>query len=95
MAVRLPALHASCPLPPGRFLVLTSVRGRVDPRVIVWLEGLSQSKNAMTSSGIDTATFQLVALCLNQLRYWIPWAFVLLVLNIACTKGIRYIIYLD
>jgi hypothetical protein len=32
----------------------------------VQLEGLGQLKNAMTSSGMETATFQLVAKCLNQ-----------------------------
>jgi hypothetical protein len=38
-------------LPTGRFLVLISVRGCVDPRAIVRLEGLGQLKNPMTSSG--------------------------------------------
>jgi hypothetical protein len=33
MAVRLSALHVGCPLFPGRFLVLISVRGWVDPTV--------------------------------------------------------------
>jgi hypothetical protein len=61
MAVRLSALGAAAPLPPGRFLVLISVRGRVDPRDIAQLEGLEQLKNTMTSSGPDPATFRLVA----------------------------------
>jgi hypothetical protein len=51
-AVRLSALHTSCHLPPGRFLVPIS-----DPRAIVHLEGLGQLKNPMTSSGIKIVTF--------------------------------------
>jgi hypothetical protein len=53
MAVGLPAPRAGRPLPPGRFLVLISVRGGVDPRDIVRLGGLGQRKNPMISSGID------------------------------------------
>jgi hypothetical protein len=44
MAVKLSALSASCPLSPGRFLVLISVRGWVDPRSIVRLEVLGKLK---------------------------------------------------
>jgi hypothetical protein len=45
MAVRLSALRAGRPLPPGRCLVLISVRDRVDHRAIVRLEGLDQLQN--------------------------------------------------
>jgi hypothetical protein len=71
MAVRLSALRAGLPLhspPPGRFLVLSSVTGYVDLKAIVRLEGLGRLKNPMTSSGLEPATFRLVAQCLNQLR---------------------------
>jgi hypothetical protein len=49
------------PPPPGRFLVLISVIGWVDPRVIVRLEGLGQLKNPITSLGMKSVTFWLVA----------------------------------
>jgi hypothetical protein len=60
MAVRMLALRASSPLPPGRFLVLISVRGWVDPRAIVGLEGLGKLKNPLTSSEIEPLTFRFV-----------------------------------
>jgi hypothetical protein len=44
MAVRLSVLRAGSPLTPGRFLVLISLRGWVDPRAVVRLEGLGQLK---------------------------------------------------
>jgi hypothetical protein len=34
------------------------------------LEGLGQLKSPMASSGIEPATFLLVAQCLSQLRVW-------------------------
>jgi hypothetical protein len=59
--MRLSVLRAGCPVPPGRFLVLISVRGWVDPRAIVRLEWLGQWKNPVTSSVIESMTFRLVA----------------------------------
>jgi hypothetical protein len=61
MAMKLLAFLAGHPLPPGIFLVLIFVRVSVDPRDIVWLEGLGQFKTRGTSLGIEPATFWLVA----------------------------------
>jgi hypothetical protein len=71
MAARLSALRAGRCLAPGKFLVLIFVRGWVDPRAIVRMEGLGQLKNS-PHPGLEPATFQLVAYCLNQLRYHMP-----------------------
>jgi hypothetical protein len=61
MAVRLPALRAGHPLAPGRFLVLISFRGCVDPRAIVQLEGLDKLKNILTSSGFEPSTCSILS----------------------------------
>jgi hypothetical protein len=46
MAVRLSALCAGCPLPPGRFLALISAGGWVHPMATVQLQGFGQLKNS-------------------------------------------------
>jgi hypothetical protein len=58
----------AAPLPSGRFLVLISVRGWIEPRAILRLEWLGQFKNPITME-IEPATFRLVAQYLNQVRY--------------------------
>jgi hypothetical protein len=70
MEVRLLASRAFRPLLPGRFLALISARSRVDPRAVMRLERLNQLKNLITSTGIELATYRLIAECLYQIvRY--------------------------
>jgi hypothetical protein len=51
MAVRLSALRAASPLLPGRFLVLNSVRGWVDPRVILRIRS-NEEPDGLIGNGI-------------------------------------------
>jgi hypothetical protein len=59
--VRLSALRACRPLPPERFLVLISLRGSVDRRATLRLEGFGQLKDPMNLWRFEPATFRFVA----------------------------------
>jgi hypothetical protein len=61
MAVKLSTSSADPPSPREKFLVLISVKGCIDFRDIVQLEGLRKSTYLVGSSEIEPSTFLLVA----------------------------------
>jgi hypothetical protein len=69
MAVMSALLAGRSPFTTRKFPDAHFCRSCVDRGAIVRLESLGQLKDPMTSSGIESSTFRLVAGCLNHMWY--------------------------
>jgi hypothetical protein len=90
MAVNLSALRAGRPLPPRRFLVPIFVSGWVDPRGIVWLEGLVQLKKSNDLIGNrnrDLPACSIVPQPTTLPRAWNRWTLKWLLKKQVCTSS--------
>jgi hypothetical protein len=80
--------------PPGRFLVVISVRGWVNPSAIVWLEGLGKLK--ITNELIGNRTPDLPAYSIvpqqTPLLRLPPPLRITLLNRVGCNKNIRVVV---